>query len=115
MSESTRVRNGLFLAEEGNTLTIEGGVDLANAPVLRHRLHRLRQRHQTVIIDIAGVTYMDSSGFGALFRFCRELRHQGGQLVLRRPTAHIRRMLEITDMLRFFTVDEAGDGRYAPG
>ncbi|NLC58942.1 MAG: STAS domain-containing protein [Armatimonadetes bacterium] len=96
----------LALAELGNVLTIRGEVDYADAERLLRRLRRLRGRHRAVVVDLSEVTYMDSAGFGALLRVCRELRHSGGELILRRPSPHVRRMLEITDTLRFFGLQE---------
>ena len=96
----------LFLAEQENVLTICGEIDYANATKLLRRLSRLRSMYDTVVVDIGGVTYMDSTGFGSLLRVCRELRHRGGQMVLRHPSVHVHRMLEVMDMLRFFSVEE---------
>ncbi len=92
--------------ENGNILSARGEVDLSNVGTLLRALTRLRDAHETIILDMGEVTHMDSAGFGALLRVCRELRHQGGRLVLRRPSPHVQRMLELMGLLQFFAVDE---------
>lgn len=104
MSES--VGRQLLLTQQDNVLCVSGEVDFANVSKFLRFLNRMRHEYQTVIVDLSGVAYMDSTGFGVLLRACRELRYAGGQLVLRRPSPHVRRMLEVTDMLRFFQLDE---------
>jgi anti-anti-sigma factor len=49
-----------------------------------------------LIIDMNGVTYMDSSGFGALLGATKRLRPEGGALHLVGAKPTVERMLHLT-------------------
>ena len=94
---------------------LKGDVDLRTSPDLRERLLQLvQQRPQRVILDLAGVGYMDSSGVGTMVEFKRYLERREGQLVLTGLQPRVRSLLEITRLDQFFTiaanVDEARGG-----
>ena len=48
-----------------------------------------------VVIDLAGVRFMDSAGLNILIRCFKPLDAQGRRLVLRRPQDAVRRTLEL--------------------
>lgn len=55
---------------DGNArLTVTGEIDLASAPLLRHALEQAASTHSAIDIDLRGVTYFDSAGVDALFRY----------------------------------------------
>jgi len=94
---------------------LKGDVDLRTSPDLRERLLQLvEQRPERVILDLAGVGYMDSSGVGTMVEFKRHLERRDGQLVLAGLQPRVRSLLEITRLDQFFTiaanVDEARGG-----
>jgi anti-sigma B factor antagonist len=74
--------------------------------------------NKNVIIDLSGVTFMDSSGFGTLLGATRRLRPSGGGLHLAAPNSTIQRMLRLTRldsiMKIYESIEEAaravGDG-----
>ena len=99
---------------DGDTrlVALTGEVDLNTSPQLRARLHEIIEAgFGRLIIDLAGVAYMDSSGVGTLVEFKRKVERQGGSVVLARPQARVRSVFEITQLDKFFTivasVDEA--------
>ncbi|RME81921.1 MAG: anti-sigma factor antagonist [Caldilineae bacterium] len=64
-----------------------------------------------VVLDMAQVTFIDSSGLGILVGLNRRLIRNGGELRLARPTRSVATVFEITRLHRFFeiydTVEEA--------
>jgi anti-anti-sigma factor len=74
-------------------VAVEGEVDLASAHELVDAVARLRGR---VVVDLAQVGYLDSSGIHALDQAQRKLEGDGGTLVLRRPQETVARVLELT-------------------
>ena len=58
------------------------------------QLFRRGQRH--LIIDMNGVTYMDSSGFGTLLGATKRLRPEGGALHVVGAKPTVERMLHLT-------------------
>lgn len=46
----------------------QGEIDIATAPQLAQRLSELQETGTAVILDLSGVSFMDSSGIGTLLR-----------------------------------------------
>ncbi len=55
-----------------------------------------------VLIDCQGITFMDSSGLGALVVALKNLRAANGQLYLCGVTEQVKMLLELTSMDRVF-------------
>lgn len=58
-----------------------------------------------LVLDLAGVSFIDSSGLRALISADVELAARNASLVLRSPSESTRRLLEITDLLDRLTVE----------
>lgn len=72
-----------------------------------------------LVVDLAGVNFCDSTGLGALVRVHRQAQARGGWLRLAAPGAALRRMLEVTNLVRLLAVygsvpDAAADGPRGP-
>jgi len=63
-----------------------GRLDAVEAPALRQQLAAIFDAGAvTVVIDLVGVTFIDSAGLAALVRARRDAQSAGGDLVLIRP------------------------------
>ncbi len=95
--------------ESGVVLTFPVQIQLEGA-----RSHEFKNRIQEaihglggrVIVDLTNVTFIDSSGLGALISALKALRANGGDLVLCSMSAQVRTVFEITRLLRVFEVFE---------
>ena len=101
-------------AEGGQIVRVAGEVDLRTSPQLRTLLLQVIEKQpQRLIIDLAGVSYMDSSGVGTMVEIKRLVERKGGQVVLANLQPRVRAVFEITQLDKFFTVadsvDEAAD------
>jgi anti-anti-sigma factor len=76
-------------------VTGRGELDLAVRDDLRRVLEPLRGR---VVIDLASVTFIDSSCIGVLAGTGTRLQEAGGELRLREPNESARMVLEITGL-----------------
>jgi anti-sigma B factor antagonist len=79
----------------GALVTAAGELDLAVKDDLRDVLTPLRGR---VTIDLAAVTFIDSSAIGVLVGAHKRLSTDGGTLLLRNPQDMPRRALEIVGL-----------------
>lgn len=71
--------------------------------VLRARVNGLiDQSRLKVVINMQGVTYMDSCGVGALVEKYVSVRRQGGDVKLLHLTPRTHRILHITGLLNVF-------------
>jgi anti-anti-sigma factor len=58
-----------------------------------------------VVVDLADLAFVDSSGLGALVVICRRVRDAGGVFSMRNPTPKIVKLLEITGLGVHFGVE----------
>ena len=71
------------------------------------RVHALTNTGSTgILLNMAGVTYIDSAGLGAMVASVQALRRVAGHLKILRPTVRTRRLLEVT---RLATIMESFD------
>ncbi len=95
-------------------LTLHGELDLANAYAFDRRLLAIEQGQPSVIIvDLRGLTMLDSAGLARLVSAQRRARRGGWKLVLLRGGRAIQRVLQTTQLIEHF--DMARDLRAALG
>jgi anti-sigma B factor antagonist len=82
-----------------------GELDAATAPRLRQELVALAEAGETrIVIDLASMTFMDSTGLGALVEGLKRFRAVFGDVVLRSPSPAARKVLDITGLTEVFTI-----------
>ena len=57
-------------------------------------------------IDLSNVRFINSSGIGVLVSLLTKFRNRGGELILIKPSEHIRKLLIITKLNAIFTIAE---------
>jgi anti-anti-sigma factor len=84
-----------FIGDEA-VLELHGEVDLTTAPQLRVYLDEaIDQGQRFVVLDLAGMSFMDGSGLRVIASSARRLRLTGGSLSIRSPSAMVRRLLTL--------------------
>ena len=58
----------------------------------------------SIVVDLAAVNFIDSSGLAELVRSMKHVRERGGELVLRDPSDPVRVILELTGLNLAFTI-----------
>lgn len=106
LETSTHEENGLTI------LDVVGEIDVYTAPQFKEAVNQIINTGQhELIINMANVSYMDSSGFGTLLSATKRLRPEGGTVNLVACNGAIDRMLRITRLNTVFgtfqTMDEA--------
>ena len=78
---------------------VKGEVDSYTAPVLEQRLTELVDGGVCeIVVDVAELTFMDTTGLAALARTIKRLRSGQGHLRLRSPRPSVQKTLEITGL-----------------
>ncbi|MFD7703652.1 STAS domain-containing protein [Streptomyces caelestis] len=72
-----------------------GEIDHHTGDALRHALDVADTAHPRVVVDLRGVTFMDSSGINVLIAAHHALTRAGGWLRLAAPTDTVMRTLQI--------------------
>jgi anti-sigma B factor antagonist len=94
-------------------VALRGELDLVNATDVAAALVKVAAREPMIIVDLAALEFIDSSGVAALARGRKHARHAGGDLVLAAPRQRVLRILAITRLVDDFSVhasvEEAAD------
>jgi anti-sigma B factor antagonist len=96
---------------EVRVVTPTGEIDAHTAPQLRATiLDELDDRRVNVlVIDLSGVSFLDSSALGVLVGTLKRMRERGGRLEIVLPASHARRVFEITALERVLSLHETLD------
>ncbi|WP_030345934.1 STAS domain-containing protein [Streptomyces sp. NRRL S-1022] len=98
------------LAPDRRLVTVSGQLDLHTAQGLADALEPLLGgRDQAVLVDLSGVTFLDSTGLTCLITAYRTARTTGARLALIAPSAPVRTMLELTGVDQVLDVYPAVD------
>jgi anti-sigma B factor antagonist len=99
--------------QDGDTLVFEfrGEIDLHNSPELRTAVLDLvvKANPKRLVLNLAQVPYMDSSGIAVLVELLSRLRRAGGKVFLTNLQPRVQSILQIARLDTIFTVtaDEA--------
>lgn len=95
---------------EWSVVGVSGEVDLYTAPQLRETLIDLveRGRHR-IIVDLAGVEFLDSTGLGVLVVGLKRCREHDGDLALVAPQDPVHKVLTITRLDKVFAIHDDVD------
>jgi anti-anti-sigma factor len=85
---------------------MQGELDIASSAELqRQLLDSVAQHDEPLILDLAAVTFLDSSGLAVLYRTQQEADARGITLRLRAVPHHARRVLDVTGMTSLFELE----------
>lgn len=97
---------GTELAGDLGRVTVTGEVDLVEAQRLQRAvLDLVDGGARELVVDLSGVSFMGSTGLGALVVGHNRLLEEGGSLTLRNPSKAVRRVLEITSLDQVLPID----------
>ena len=97
-----------------NILPLEGEIDLHVSPRLKCSLaSMIRKRPERLVVDLSGVTFIDSSGLAVLIHALQDVKEYGGELTLAGLNDNIRSIFETARLDQFFLIDPAEDGLFA--
>jgi anti-sigma B factor antagonist len=87
----------------GPVVTVGGEVDVATAPRLRAEIGALTlERGQLLVVDLAGVTFCDSSGISALIAARNVAEAAGAAVALAALPARLSRTFGLIGLADFF-------------
>jgi anti-sigma B factor antagonist len=75
----------------------------------KHIIDQVEQGQDRIVVDLAGVDFMDSSGLAVLISGLRRTNERQGALALVSPTPSVRRVLSITGLDKVFPIYDSVD------
>jgi anti-sigma B factor antagonist len=97
---------GLSTREYGGHVVVafRGELDIADAAGVMAVLAAAAAGNPRIIVDLAALEFIDSSGVAALVRGRNLARRAGGDLLLAAPRGPVRRILALTGLIDVFSV-----------
>jgi anti-sigma B factor antagonist len=95
------------VTRDGDVFVVVGDIDASNSPSLAAALRPLGVGHD-VVVDVAGVEFIDSRGLGVLMDAHRRAADGGRALVLRNPSPAVSRLLELVGLDALFQIETGG-------
>jgi anti-anti-sigma factor len=89
--------------DDPHLLLVTGELDLSTVEHFATAVRSLGGASTSAVVDLHGITFMDSSGLCTLLGLQRELRDGGGDLVLARVSDPVRRVMETVQAWGLFT------------
>lgn len=87
------------------TLALHGEIDMHRSPEIKDLLQPLIQRKAPrILLDLSGVTYMDSSGLAVLIETLQRVLGYGGKLALFGLQESVRNIFEIARLDQVFEI-----------
>jgi anti-anti-sigma factor len=103
MSDQLECEIGPALAGEPLVVSVRGEVDLATAPELESCVQQaFATAPDSVLLDLGGLTFIDSSGLRVLVALSNDARARGAALSLRNVPRHAERVLDLTGLSDWF-------------
>lgn len=98
--------------EHGSVLAVAGEVDLLTAGDFERALADAQRRSQHLLVDIRGVTFMDSTGLRALLEARQRAADGGSPFFLQvEPDGAVARLLDLAGVAELFALrDGDADG-----
>jgi anti-sigma B factor antagonist len=96
--------------------SVVGELDVASAPTLRQELVRAVSEADgppRIVVDLAGVDFLDSTGLGVLLGGLKRVRARDGALALARAEAQVRKVFEVTRVIEILPIYDELDAAIA--
>lgn len=85
-------------------VALRGELDVADAASVARALIAVAARAPALIVELAGLEFIDSSGLAALVLARKQARQAGGDLLLAAPQDQVLRVLAVTRLAGVFSV-----------
>ncbi|MGI5840022.1 MAG: STAS domain-containing protein [bacterium] len=98
-----------YLPEEAIVLArVEGELDMQAAPGFRAAIDTAVDSHRAkrLLLDFRKVSFIDSSGLGVILGRYKKLAQSGGRIAIAGAKPQVRRVLELSGVMRIIDVFE---------
>ncbi|MEM8757494.1 MAG: STAS domain-containing protein [Planctomycetota bacterium] len=107
MDEPTDIQISTEVIGSAAVVRPVGDIDLSRSPVLRESIKGvLLDKPARLVVDLAGVEYMDSSGVATLVEAMQLTKKGGHVLVLCSLTDRVRSIFEIARLEQVFRIED---------
>jgi anti-anti-sigma factor len=83
-------------------VVLQGDLDMDTVDLLSTKLEEIEG---PIVLDLEGVTFLDSTGLQSLVRAREAAEQRGQELILRHPSMAVQRVLELTNTGETFAIE----------
>jgi len=87
-------------------LRVSGQLDSKSAPVLLSRSGMIRNGSQSLVVNLAAVSFIASSGVGALLALVEQFRESGGKVRFVALSSAVDSVIRLLNLDQFLTIDQ---------
>lgn len=87
-----------------SVIAVRGEVDLHTAPKVQYAIERGTNGVEAVVVDMDGITFMDSTALSMFMRAKDDLQEQGVSLRLAAPSEAVDRIFGVTGCGEYFCI-----------
>lgn len=99
--EMTEHENG-----EATVVALSGELDFGTVGQVQQRLAELREAERPAVLDLDGLTFMDSTGIRLVLTACEEAERSGWGFRVTRGSERVRRVLEAAQVIDRLPYDD---------
>lgn len=92
----------------GNTgkIVLDGRIDITNSNELKEKLYELKESGvKKIVLDMANLEYIDSSGLGRIFYFFADYKKEGGVMEIHNiNNPNVKKVVEIVKLDKIITI-----------
>lgn len=88
-------------------------LDAGNSKAFKDAIQPMLTNHHLVVLDMAKLNFVDSSGLGVLLSCLRTMNNKQGQLKLVHMSNPVRAVFELVRMHRIFSIHNTVDEAFA--
>jgi anti-sigma B factor antagonist len=93
---------------------IKGDIDINSSPEIRDSFEKvLKNKAMKVLVNLNGVSYVDSSGLATLVEMLKKTRSYGGKLRISNLEPKVKSLFEITKLEKLFEIFETAEDAIA--
>ena len=105
MKDAAPVSRPMIKKTRANVLQLEGEIDLHVSPEVAESLRTMiEKKPRRVVVDLANVTYLDSSGLAVLIEGMQNVQEYGGNFALANVQESVQHIFEIARLDQVFQI-----------
>ncbi|MFA5575724.1 MAG: anti-sigma F factor antagonist [Tissierellaceae bacterium] len=98
----------LSVEKHNNNLLVQlkGELDHHNTEIIRQKIDKqyFEHRIRNIILDLRGLTFMDSSGIGLVMGRYKNSLENGGKTIIVNDNAYVEKILKMSGLLKIISV-----------
>src|ERR1700730_386918 len=105
MNETAPISRPMPRKDRPNVLPLEGEIDLHISPEVAESLRAMTaKRPKVLVVDLAKVTYLDSSGLAVLIEGMQNVKEYGGKFALINVQESVQHIFDIARLDQVFQI-----------